>query len=375
MRGLIVASVVALSAAVLRGAAEAGGVLDAGKGGALAAVRSGGLAGTGRCICDTPVTGADDRVTHKTTTVTEGSCPFFNFKFGATCALGVAISLPDFSLRLQADPDYLQLKDALGSTSTAQAIVTMLYDRMLVCHDAMGITAVAHQCPNDCKAGAPLPAIFVRGADVDAFYNIQGIIMDGERRILATQKKYIRELFAEAAEGKLRARALSAEAADRMPWAQAESWTQPAAPHVLAPAKAAQWSAAVATLRNGGWKDAAKLKSAAAALMAISGEAMPAFRGPPYASKYASSVTDGALLPFIIEQANAFPSHPNNAEAWKDLAVAMLGSLGHAQAFVNGNKRMTRAVYYAIMVDKFTTAPAEFVAPKNAVAQQLYNME
>jgi hypothetical protein len=159
-----------------------------------------------------------------------------------------------------------------------------------------------------------------------------------------------------------------------MPWAQAESWTQPAAPHVLAPAKAAQWSAAVATLRNGGWKDAAKLKSAAAALMAVSGEAMPAFRGPLGPGKYASSVTDGTLIPFIIEQANAFPSHPNNAEAWEDLAVAMLGSLGHAQVFINGNKRMTRAVYYAIMMDKFTTAPAEFVAPKGVVMGQLYNM-
>lgn len=366
LRGLLVLSMLAASAAVLRGGAD-----EAAGGRVLSAADE--AVSAGQCICERSEE-RDGHAVMTTTSVNAGDCPFF--KLGATCAPGVAITLGEFGTRMNAHADFTPLKAALG-TAQAQAYVGMLYDKMLHCHDALGVTDVkVHEpcAPAKRAPTQPSAAILLRGADVATLDTYLGALMYTELRILASQKKYITELFAEAAAGLLRARALAGDAAERKPWAEALAWTQPSGQYALTPAKAAEWAAAVATLRNGGWMNVGALKSCSDALMRISGVTPMAYRPPPTQGKYGSSILDATLLPFIVDLAGKFPAQAAGADANQDLALFMLAALGHGQTFADGNKRMTRVVYYAVMADKFLPPPATFVAPKGAVAQELYNM-
>ena len=254
------------------------------------------------------------------------------------------------------------------STALISSYLLMLFGELRTCHEHNVILPTAPIVCGVVKQPVA-PTIYIAVADEANFYDSLDFRMVSEARKVAGQKAYIRSLKDRAAAGTLRD--IIGDVAGE-PLAAKESWTQPrGAGHELTPAKAAEWTTAVRTLNGGGWRNPATIKAVWSSLVAISGGTPPPDVRPQnrLETRYASSIVDSSLLGFITALADTLPAPAAGAPAWKDLALFMLGSLVHAQAFTDANKRISYSVYYAVLHD----GGMQFFDP-SAVTHGLFNM-
>lgn len=254
------------------------------------------------------------------------------------------------------------------STALMSSYLLMLFDDLRTCHQHGVILPTALlMCGFSRQAVAP--TIYIAVEDEATLFVDLDFRMASEARKVAGQKTYITSLRDRAAAGTLRD--ILGDGAGE-PLAAKESWTQPrGAGHELSDAKKVEWTTAVRTLNGGGWRNPATIKAVWSSLVAICGGTPPPAVRPQlqFEARYASSIVDSSLLGFITGLATALPTPAAGAPAWKDLALFMLGSMGHAQAFTDANKRISFAVYYAVLHD----GGMQFFDP-SAVTHGLFNM-
>lgn len=304
----------------------------------------------------------------------------------------IEVALPAFTSLLQAQPEFNQFA-AVTSANAAKLSAQVFFDEAFKVQDAQGFWSAGGQ-PNNAHVAGPLSKIkFKTQQNVTTLVNTTAAYMGADAGKVNVKTLYAQTtLRAEATAGTLRAR-LTAKLEP-----EANYYTAPPPPNVMmgghrpAPAPA---TLSVAKAKAKAWLKQGVVGSTIAYDQIIDDHVKGTARWPfgsddtivtqiwkqlvicPYrhrkfgmAASYPSSVGGMAILKKVIFDMSKMNFPAVGDTDWENWALYFFGAAMAVQAYPDGNKRVSRAVYAILMAN----ADIPFRAPNGALGTELAAM-